>query len=132
MARAIKLKNDTYISRDSIGKTIFTGSLKIGETITVNNLSKYKYLEFFYGRGNDYGQDSKLVNAVERKHTCLTIIYVNDGITSFAKHTAGIYWDTTNNTVEFRYVINESSNGSNSFTRTANNYDTITKIVGYN
>ena len=126
MSKSIKLKNDIYFSRDAIGETLFSGSIGIGKTQNVTGLSKYRVLEFWYSRGTDYGSVIHTC-LYQNKHTSASIMYTST--TRFVRRTANIYWNE--DSVEFRNVLNESE-GSYNFDTIENNYDKITKIVGYN
>ena len=127
--KAIKLKNDILISQKALGKVLWEGHIKIGETKTIPNLSKYSTLEFYYSRGRDYG-GSYTKAEYYSEHTSATIIYTGGSTgTYWTRRTANIYW--SGNDVEFRNVLEENASGS-SISTTTNNYDVIYKIVGYN
>ena len=127
--KAIKLKNDILIGKDGLGKILWEGYIRIGESKTIPNLSKYSTLEFYYSRGYDYGGTYVKAEYYSR-HTSATIVYTGGSSgTYWNKRTANIYW--TGNDVEFRNVLEENASGSSVIT-TTNNYDDIYKIVGYN
>ena len=127
--KSIKLKNDILISQEALGKVLWEGHIRIGETKTIPNLSKYSTLEFYYFRGSDYG-GSYAKAEYYSGHTSATIVYTggSSGV-YWNKRTANIYWIGDN--VEFRNILEENASGSSTHT-TTNNYDDIYKIVGYN
>lgn len=128
--KSIKLKNDILISQEALGKVLWEGHIRIGETKTIPNLSKYSTLEFYYLRGFDYG-GSYTKSEYYSKHTSATIVYTAEDRTYWAIRIANIYWSGDN--VEFRNVLQVNSKDSSmSISTTTNNYDSIYKIVGYN
>lgn len=129
MGKNIKLKNDVFWSRQAVGKILWTGNLKIGDTITIPELNEFEVLEFHYQRGHDYGNVIQQCDS-NRRHTSPSILYVSDSGTAWYRRTANIYWDA-NGVVEFRNVLLESNNGISIDKNSANN-DSISKIVGYN
>lgn len=130
MGKNIKLKNDVFWSRQAVGKILWTGNLKIGNTITIPQLNNFEVLEFHYQRGHDYGNVIQQCDS-NRRHTSPSILYVSDSGTAWYRRTANIYWDA-NGVVEFRNVLAEGSSGNWEVDFSSNNNDTITKIVGYN
>ena len=127
--KSIKLNNDILISQEALGKVLWEGHIRIGQTKQIPNLSKYSTIEFYYCRGRDYG-GTYVKAAYYSAHTTASIIYTggSDG-TYWARRTANIYW--SGNYVEFRSVLEENSSGNDLIT-TTNNYDDLYKIVGYN
>ena len=125
MSKSIKLKNDIYISREGIGKTLWSGNFRIGETKTITGLSNYRVLEFWYARGNDYGNVIQTCS-YGYKHTSPSILYADN---YYRRRTANIYW--SGDDVEFRSVLIEDGT-SITISKETNNYDSIVKIVGYN
>lgn len=127
--KAIKLNNDILISQEALGKVLYEGHIRIGQTKQIPNLSKYSTLEFYYCRGKDYG-GTYVKAAYYSEHTSATIIYTGGSSgTYWNKRTANIYW--SENDVEFRNVLEENASGSSVIT-TTNNNDDLYKIVGYN
>lgn len=127
--KAIKLNNDILISQEALGKVLWEGHIRIGDTKTIPNLSKYSTIEFYYSRGCDYG-GTYVKAEYYSGHTSATIVYTGGSSgTYWNKRTANIYW--SENDVEFRNVLEENASGS-SVSTTTNNYDNIYKIVGYN
>ena len=127
--KSIKLNNDILISQEALGKVLWEGHIRIGQTKQIPNLSKYSTVEFYYSRGIDYG-GTYVKAAYSSEHTSATIVYTGGSSgTYWNKRTANIYWN--GNYVEFRNVLEENASGS-SVSTTTNNYDTIYKIVGYN
>lgn len=127
--KAIKLNNDILISQEALGKVLYEGHIRIGQTKQIPNLSKYSTLEFYYSRGRDYG-GTYVKAAYYSEHTSATIIYTGGSSgTYWNKRTANIYWN--GNYVEFRNVLEENASGSSVIT-TTNNNDDLYKIVGYN
>lgn len=116
------------------GSTLWTGSLKIGESITVQDLNNFDYLEFHMLRGTDYG--STIVKTKkENKHTTGVLTYTAEDSSSFYIHFGNIYW-TDANVVTFRNIIelnayaDGTSFGSQILTSSEEN-DEVVKIVGY-
>lgn len=127
--KAIKLNNDILISQEALGKVLYEGHIRIGQTKQIPNLSKYSTLEFYYSRGRDYG-GTYVKAEYYSEHTSATLIYTGGSSgTYWNKRTANIYWSM--NDVEFRNVLEENASGSNVST-TTNKYDNLYKIVGYN
>jgi len=127
--KAIKLNNDILISQEALGKVLYEGHIRIGQTKHILDLSKYSTLEFYYRRGTDYG-GAYVKAEYYSEHTSVTIIYTGGSSgTYWNKRTANIYWN--GNYVEFRNVLEENASGSSVIT-TTNNYDDLYKIVGYN
>lgn len=127
--KSIKFTNDILISQEALGKVLWEGNFRIGETKNIPNLSKYKYLEFLYTRGNDYGAII-VKTPYSNKHVSATIVYVGGFSGSFwRKRTANIYWSDDN--VEFRNVLEENESGSSVSTATNTN-DNLYRIIGYN
>ena len=127
--KSIKLNNDILISQEALGKVLWEGHIRIGQTKKIPNLSKYSTIEFYYSRGRDYG-GTYVKAAYYSEHTTASIIYTGgSGGTYWARRTANIYW--SGNYVEFRSVLEENSSGSGLIT-TTNNNDDLYKIVGYN
>lgn len=122
------VSNDVDELTEALGKVIWEGHIRIGETKTIPNLSKYSTLEFYYSRGKDYG-GSFAKSEYYSEHTSATIVYTGgSGGTYWSKRTANIFW--SGNDVEFRNVLEENASGSSVSTET-NTYDDIYKIVGY-
>lgn len=138
MSKSIKLANDTYWSMDSAGVVLWSSSIYQGQTKTIPNLSKYKYIQIFYGRGNDYGQNSVFcLNDGNYKHAQIPILYANNSNNSFGRRIAMVYWENTNETFEYRGTISESFSTDNTYTVKFSNdstvtYDRIFRIIGYN
>ena len=128
MGKSIKLKNDVFWSRQAVGKILWTGDLRIGDTITIPQLNEYEVIEFHYQRGYDYGNVIQQCDS-NRRHTSPSILYVNGSV--WYRRTANLYWDA-NGVIEFRTVLVEGYNGNIYVDSTSNTYDAITKIVGYN
>lgn len=127
--KAIKLNNDILISQEALGKVLYEGHIRIGQTKHILDLSKYSTLEFYYCRGKDYG-GAYVKAEYYSEHTSVTIIYTGGSSgTYWNKRTANIYWN--GNYVEFRNVLEENASGSSVIT-TTNNNDDLYKIVGYN
>ncbi len=127
--KSIKLTNDILISQEALGNVLWEGNFRIGETKNISNLSKYKYLEFLYMRGNDYGA-IVVKTTYSNKHVSATIVYVGGSSgTLWRKRTANIYWSDDN--VEFRNVLEENEGGS-SVSTTTNTNDNLYRIIGYN
>lgn len=127
--KSIKLNNDILISQEALGKVLWEGHIRIGQTKQIPNLSKYSTIEFYYSRGRDYG-GTYVKAEYYSGHTSATIVYTGGSSgTYWNKRTANIYW--SGNDVEFRNVLEENASGSSVIT-TTNNYDNIYKIVGYN
>lgn len=116
------------------GEDLYTTAFNIGATISIANLSSYKYMEIYYGRGNDYGQASQKVRLDTNKLTNISIFYRSGN--TMRRHTAIVTWDTSANTVTFSSMIEEILTTSGGVTTTSivtssNNYDKIFRIVGY-
>ncbi len=57
MSKSIKLKNNIYLSQDSIGIIIFEGRTPTPSTFDLpESIWEYKYVDFIIHRGVDYGQ----------------------------------------------------------------------------
>ena len=110
---------------------LWGGNLKIGQSITVNNLSDYRILEFWCRRGTDYG--STIVKAhYDNKKTSAVLVYTNENNNYFYRRTLNIYWN--GNTVAFKNVIVEQPSGDQvgwSMTTNSNENDEIYRIYGY-
>lgn len=110
---------------------LWGGNLKIGQSITVNNLSDYRILEFWCGRGYDYG--STIVKThYSNKKTSAVLVYTNENNNYFYRRTLNIYWD--GNTVNFKNVIVEQPNGNQvdwRMTTDSNENEEIYRIYGY-
>lgn len=57
MSKSIKLKDNVYLSHDSIGIKIYKGRSTSPASYTLpQNIDNYKYLDFIFTRGTDYGE----------------------------------------------------------------------------
>lgn len=116
------------------GEDLYTTAFNIGTSVTISTLNDYKYMEIFYGRGNDYGQASQKVRIDTNKLTNISIFYRSGN--NMRRHTAIVTWDTSANTVTFSSMIEETITTSGgvtaaSITTSSNSYDKIIRIVGY-
>lgn len=130
----VDFKKITINNKDISGvvaNVLNSSVLGIGETISIPGLNKYSVLEFWFGRGTDYGGIIQKC-AFYKKHTAIPIIYVSPSNNLFYRHTAIVDW--TNDTITFTALILENGSSSGiavSFQTERNNNDFIEKIVGY-
>lgn len=113
------------------GAFLWAGTLKISQSVTIENLSDYKILEFWCRRGTDFG--STIVKALyDNKKTTAVLVFTNENNNYFYRRTLNIYWD--GNTVNFKNVIVEQPSGDQvgwSMTTDSNENEEIYRIYGY-